>query len=145
MHGNSFGTSVNYAILKEQLVPGEESQFVDFCCPDVEAHIAQVRMEFAGQPELFAYHASLIIKLRRAIDVEAAYPAFVHLWRHERAFLLENLDSRWLVSALDTFADHGTVCERMGALGILSFMNMLKLAQTEHMLCGSPVYTAEEI
>lgn len=126
--------------LKCRKVPGTKARYIDERRPDVEDHIAQVRGEFIGQPEINAYHAALIVRIRRGADLAKNIPAFFALWENERQFLLDSLDSRWLISALDTFADHGAESERLGAMSILGFMNMLKLANTEYMLCGSPTY-----
>jgi len=129
--------------MKIALVPGEHPRFVDCCCPNVEDHIAQTRLEFVKQPELCAYHAELVIRLRRKIDTTRNAFLFFDLWRAEQAFLLQHLDSRWLVSALDTFADYGAARERLAATAIVAFVNMVKLAETEHRLCGSPDYSPD--
>src|SRR5262249_1730520 len=54
-------------------------------------------------------------------------------------------NSRWIVSALDTFVDHGEPAERANAMMIVTFANVLKLADTEYVLCDEPAYDAERL
>ncbi len=131
--------------LKKRCVKGFRSYFVDYWCPDINEHIAQVSREFAGKPELCAFHAELVIRIRRKNELEKNGPLFFDLWREHAAFLIDHLDSRWLISALDTFIDHGTERESLSAMAITSFMNAMMLAETEHRLCGSPTYRPEEV
>src|SRR6266496_2562413 len=83
---------------------------------DVSDHLAKLRPEFGGQPELCFYNASLIVYIRRSMNLIENVPAFLRLWAEEAEFLTRHLDSRWLLSSCDTFADHGLDCQREAAL-----------------------------
>ncbi|MDX9690302.1 MAG: hypothetical protein EOM37_03960 [Proteobacteria bacterium] len=130
---------------KAKIVEGSRPFHVDYWCPNVEDHIAQTRHEFVGKPELCAYHAGLIIRIRRRLDLQNSLDQFFFIWREAGDFLLEHLDSRWLISALDTFADYGIKEEQTCAIAIIAMMNMAMLGETDHMLCGSPMHLPEKI
>jgi hypothetical protein len=105
--------------------------------PDLNAHLTVLRKEFAGQSELLFYHAMLIALLRRRIEVAENLPRLRALWASEQAFLLEALDSRWLVSACDTIVDHWPEPdERALALATSLFANTIKLYETERIATG---------
>ena len=104
-----------------------------------------MRDEFTGQPEIHFYHAALIVKIRREIDLTESLQAFRALWNAEGLFLIKILSGRWIISALDSFADHGEPHERGNAMAIATFFNMLKLADTEYQLCGQPAYEASHL
>jgi hypothetical protein len=99
---------------------------------DLSEHFAMLRSEFAGRTELEFYHAMLVVLLRRKIETEINRERFFAIWRIEQDFLVNNLDSRWLVSAADTIIDHGqSEVDRAFALAATVFMNTLKLYETE--------------
>lgn len=110
--------------------------------PDVYDHIRAVRDEFTGSPEIIFYHAALIIKIRRHVDLEESFNAFRSLWNAEAINLLKRLNSRWIISALDTFADNGTPIEQIAAMAVAGFYNVLKMADTEYKLTGHKNYDA---
>ena len=101
---------------------------------DADEHISRLRAEFAGLPEICHTHASLIVRIRRKIDLESTLTAFFELWSSKADELAAHLSSRWLVSACDTFADYGTPFQRAGALILSATINTLKLAETERLL-----------
>lgn len=137
--------AMDFEAMKTAKVEGLRPYHVDHWCPDVEEHIAQVRREFARQPELCAFHAELIVRIRRACDLQGDLATFFALWREQADFLTENLDSRWLISALDSFIDHGKPQEQACAMAIVGFMNMAMLAETEYRLCGAVPYQQAKI
>ncbi len=101
---------------------------------DLATHMAALRRDFAGRPELCIHLAELIVRIRREMDLEADVAEFLRLWRFEHAFLAEHLDSRWLVSACDTFADHGTDFQRAAAVALVALINTTRLCETERIL-----------
>ena len=103
-------------------------------------HMADLRGDFAGRPELCVHHAALIVRIRRRMDLERDVPAFLELWEAEHAFLAEHLDSRWLVSACDTFADHGTAFQRAAAVALAALINTTRLCETERILSVDPSF-----
>lgn len=104
---------------------------------NIGSQIATVREEFASKPEILFYHAALISLLRREIDVSEAYVCFEILWKNETEFLREQLDSRWLIAACDTFSDHAQdpVIRTLAMTGSL-FFNTIKLYETENWATG---------
>jgi hypothetical protein len=100
----------------------------------VDEHIALLRTEFIGLPDICHTHAALIVRIRRKIDLDSTLESFFELWSSSAEQLAANLSSRWLVSACDTFADHGTPFQRAAALVLSAMINTLKLAETERLL-----------
>lgn len=99
---------------------------------DLEAHIEGLRPEFAGLPELCLHHTRLCVKARRGIDPVDTIDEFLFLWAHRAPHLADNLNSRWLIAAVDTFADYGHPQQRAIAGMLTAFFNALKLAETEN-------------
>lgn len=102
---------------------------------DLHQHYETLRQEFSGQPELVFYHAFLISLIRREYKTQESYAAFLNLWENNEAWLMENLNIRWLVSACDTFADHSPdITERALAIGAALLANTVKAYETENIL-----------
>lgn len=104
---------------------------------DYEAHLNELRGEFLGRSELLFVHAGLVVALRRGRALEVAQPLFRRLWGEQGAFLRRELSLRWLVSAADSFADHGAdAAERAVALLGVVLVNSVKLQETERARLG---------
>lgn len=101
---------------------------------DFDQHVEMLRAEFEGQPEICLAHAALIVRIRRGIDLQDSLDRFFLLWTSEGQELARLLSSRWLVSACDTIADHGTPFQRAGAMMLSATINTIKLAETERLL-----------
>jgi len=106
--------------------------------PDISDHIAKLRPEFGGQPELCFFNARLIVHIRRNMDLVENVPAFLGLWAEEAEFLTRHLDSRWLLSSCDTFADHGSDRQRHAALAISAMFHTVQLVETERLVLRDP-------
>lgn len=92
-----------------------------------------IRCGLAGRPELLLWHALSISYLRRQTrHTEKAKAIFFRIWDEQGHWLAENLNARWLVSALQTFADHGRSPSeaKCGAVGFL-YGNMIKIYEVE--------------
>lgn len=115
---------------------------------ELQAHIADLRQEFSGQPEINYYHAQLIVLIRRGVDVTKHMVAFEALWSAERDFLLQSLSTRWLIAAADTFIDHGR--DPLAAallMNAVMLVNTLKLAESErylHQTENAPIQPARQ-
>ncbi len=80
------------------------------------------------------YQVWLIVNIRRNIDKALNFEKLSSLWRHEDAFLLENLSTRWLISVCDTVVDCSeNKHDVMVAMSATLFMNTIKLYETERM------------
>lgn len=91
-----------------------------------------VRQEFVGRTEIEYTHAAMIVLLRRGVAEERSWKRFQQIWEDCGPLLLQRLNTRWLVSACDTIADHSPDrAERaLGLAGSLS-INTVKLYETE--------------
>lgn len=99
---------------------------------DLSEHLRMIELEFSGRTVLEFYHAGLIIHIRRNIHADIHFQRFLSLWTDHTDFLLQKLNSRWLVSACDTLADMSQdSTERAAALSGTLFVNTVKLYETE--------------
>ena len=103
-------------------------------------HLIGLQSEHMGRPMATLCHAALIVLIRREIALEDALTRYFALWDSHADTLLAGLTLRWLVSAADTFADHGrTEADRVAGLAAALFVNTIKLYETErHYLMDIP-------
>jgi len=100
---------------------------------DINAHWASLRYTFRDQSELLALHALSVSYLRRSTPfTDDALHLFRRIWSEQTDFMLEHIDARWLISALQTFYDHpATAGERTaGGMGFM-YGNLIKVYETE--------------
>lgn len=96
-------------------------------------------IEFAGQPELLAFHALIMALLRRRNCPPRIKKLFFRMWREEGAFLAAQLPVRWLVSSATTFAEIGATPEQRLAGNSFSLVfDLIKLHDSERRLSGQP-------
>lgn len=94
--------------------------------------LGQLAADMPGQSELVLYHAGLIVHLRRGLRTDEMWARFSALWRDHAALLIGHLDSRWLISACDTFADFDEdPAARSAALATSLMANFVRLYETE--------------
>jgi hypothetical protein len=104
----------------------------------LDMHLANLRREFSGQPEIVYHHAKLIVLLRREFAVSDTYAQYCQLWEQEGTFLCSRLNLRWLVSAADTFADHALdPAIRNNALLVSLLVNTVKIYESERYFCNA--------
>jgi len=128
---------VDFAKLKSTVIEHDNKSYTFGSAKDLNEHLENLRKEFAGQSELVHYHASLIVMIRREVELEETLKLFFALWEAESDFLLKAMDSRWLVSAADTFADfHENSNERLYALMASTVSCTVKLYETERHYAG---------
>jgi len=142
---NTAGRREAFERMKSELVEGP----VHCQEPLPDTHLSlsekldQLRLEFAGKPELAFHHAELVVRIRRGIQLRQSYDEFDFLWESEGKFLANELNSRWLLSALDTFADYGEKGEREAAMAAVAVINMLRFADSDHWLWRNSASSAE--
>jgi hypothetical protein len=90
---------------KQKSIDGDEIQYTHGSSNDLDEHFEALRDEFVGQSELCYTHAKIIVLIRRDFEAKKHFAIFEKLWQEEKDFLLKNLNTRWLISATDTFAD----------------------------------------
>ena len=123
--------------LKKKLIVGNDIEYTYGSEKDLNKHIENLKREFVGQPEINHFHASLIVLIRREIDIDKNYNKFKDLWLSERDFLLNSLNMRWLVSACDTFIDYEKDTTLRAILMIaVVLINTIKAQETEAILCN---------
>jgi hypothetical protein len=100
---------------------------------------------FRGRSELEYAHAALIVLMRLGMEVSHSWRRFCELWSDSGSFLLQHLNSRWLVSACDTIADHDRDrAQRALALAASALVNTVRLYETERWMGPSPVRVPRE-
>lgn len=102
---------------------------------DLENHLNNLKHQMLGCSELYFYHNTLVILIRRKYKIAETFAEFERLWTAESEFLLEHLSIRWIVSACDTFIDYATDTNRSAILmNVISMINTLRAYETEKFL-----------
>ncbi|PWQ94632.1 hypothetical protein [Leucothrix arctica] len=139
-------STINYDELKSKIVNADELIYTHGSSKNLEEHLANLLNEFAGQSELLYYHAKLIVLIRREYKTSSQFKAFQELWEREKDFLIKHLNTRWLVSAADTFTDFSSDAnERALSLSISLLVNTIKLNETERYLQHAESLTDDEM
>jgi len=143
-HQRRFGAEKIYAQfgqtdlnqLKNTVIDGDQIQYTHGSAKDLNEHIEQLKQEFVGQSALNHFHASLIVLIRREVDVQNNYAKFKALWMTERDYLINSLNTRWLISACDTFIDleEDPLLQAI-LMNAVVLINTIKLQETERFLC----------
>ena len=124
--------NVDYKELKLTLIDTKKTVYTHGSENDLKSHLANLRNEFNGKSELEYYHAELNVFLRRGIDLKETFRKLSELWKNESDFLIKNLNTRWLISAADSFIDHDTnPLSRAYAFSAICLVNSCKLCETE--------------
>jgi len=97
--------SIDFSQQKKITIDGSEIQYTHGSFNDLDRHFIALRNEFIGQSELCYTHARIIVLIRRDFESKKHFALFENLWEEEKDYLLKNLNTRWLISATDTFAD----------------------------------------
>lgn len=92
----------------------------------------QIAEEFVGNSELAFLNAQLISNLRKRSAPPQTTALFLRLWAEQSEHLIAALNLRWLVSSLQTFADHGnTAAQREVGQAMRMLFGMMKLYEFE--------------
>ncbi len=99
--------------------------------------------ELAGHSELALLNGLLIAHLRKRRQPAHAAALFQRLWAEQGDALRAELSTRWLISSVITFADHG-VKESQRRLGqsLNILFSLMKLYEFERLFSGVPPDTA---
>lgn len=93
--------------------------------------------ELAGHSELALLHGLLISHLRKHSYPAGAPALFLRLWAEEEVWLLKTLPTRWLISAVITFAEHGTTeADRSLAARMNMMFSLMKIYEAERCFSG---------
>lgn len=95
--------------------------------------------ELQGHCELALLHGLLVSHLRKHTYPDHAPALFLRLWREQEDWLLANLPTRWLISAVITFAEHGmTEADRNLAARMNMLFSVMKIFEAERAFSGLP-------
>jgi hypothetical protein len=98
--------------------------------------------ELPGQTELALLHGLLVSHLRKHTYPDHAPALFLRLWEEEEDWLLGHLPTRWLISAIITFADHGKVeADRSLAQSFNILFSLMKIYEAERSYSGLAAQT----
>ncbi|MCP4823603.1 MAG: hypothetical protein GY892_05730 [Shimia sp.] len=97
----------------------------------------QIAEEFVGISELAFLNAQLVSNLRKREHPPQTAALFCRIWAEEAEHLISELNLRWLVSSVQTFADHGeTPAQREVGQGLRMLFGMMKLYEFERTFGG---------
>jgi hypothetical protein len=98
-----------------------------------------IASEMPGQSELAVLHGVLIAHLRKRAHPAHAPALFRRLWAEKRDRLFDMLTTRWLISAVITYADVGeTELDRRLAQSLNILFSLMKLYEAERLYSGFP-------
>jgi len=127
--------NLNFENQKQVTINTGRSEYTHGSSNDISKHFEDLSHEFEGKSELCLTHAKIVVLIRREYKTSKYFKIFVSLWNKHYKFLLENLNSRWLISAADTYTDHSSdESEKEIALMANIFINTLKLYESERFL-----------
>lgn len=130
--------NVDYKELKSTFINTNKTVYTHGSVNDLKSHLANLRNEFNEKTELEYYHAELNVFLRRGIDCKGTFKKLSDLWENESNFLIKNLNTRWLISAADSFIDHDSnPLSRAFAFSAICLVNSCKLCETERFASNS--------
>lgn len=96
-----------------------------------------IAVEFVGKSELALLNALLISNLRKTSAPDDVATLFLRLWAEQHEHLIEQLDLRWQVSSIMTFADHGgTDVQRQVGQAMRMLFGVMKLYEFERQYSG---------
>jgi len=130
--------STDFKSQRKQIISGDEVIYTHGSSHSVEDHFSALREEFVGQSELCYTHAKIIVLIRRDFEIDNHFKLFEQLWAEEKEHLLENLNTRWLIAATDTFADYSDD-DALKSLSIacVCLINTIKLQESERLITNA--------
>lgn len=134
--GEALPLEFDLAALAQQIVPAE--------LPPLQrrasSHMRKFRLlaaEHAGQSELALLNALCIAHLRRRSFPAEAPLLFQRIWEEQGEMLRQALSTRWLISSIITFADHGrTESQRRLGTSLNVLFSLMKLYEYERLHSG---------
>ena len=121
-------------------VMDEDTTFPTASREDMNVQALKLKYRFRGKSALAFTNALAISYLRRDTEhTEKASRLFHRIWQEQGLVLVTELNTRWLISTLQTFLDHGENEHQklIGAAGYF-YANMLKIYEGERAIEGRP-------
>lgn len=126
------------AAMRERIVQAGEPVQTRGSDKSLDRHLANLRCEFSGQPEILLHHATLIVLIRREVRTVESLDRFLALWTQEAEFLCRHLNLRWLISAADTFAEHAADAQARAVAMMASVLgNTVKIGESDRYIRGA--------
>lgn len=130
---------VDLNLIKSQIVARSEEITEEFSSRNLSFKASEFQNEFKGQSNLLFLHALVIAVLRRRKPPEKAVRLFQRMWKEQGEFLVEELNTRWKISAATTFAEHGSTFEqRSVGMGLSILFDSMKMHDSERRRTGQP-------
>lgn len=124
--------------MSQQIIEGDETKYTHGSDKNLQSHVENLKLEFVGRTELEYYHANLIVLIRRDFQTAKNFELFEQLWYQHQEFLIKNLNTRWLISACDTFIDHSEDDYlKFLLMNAVVMVNTIKLQESERFLTDS--------
>ena len=133
--------SSDFSRQKQIIIDGDEIQYTHGSSNNLEEHFVALRDEFIDQSELCYTHAKIIVLIRRDFESKKHFTIFENLWEEEKDYLLKHLNTRWLISAADTFSDLSDD-DSIKSLSIACscLLNTVKIQESEHFITNYDSY-----
>jgi len=130
--------SSDFSRQKQITIDGDAIKYTHGSSNNLEEHFAALRDEFIGQSELCYSHAKIIVLIRRDFEAKNHFTIFENLWKEEKDYLLKHLNTRWLISATDTFADLSDD-DSIKALSVACscLLNTVKMQESERFITNA--------
>ena len=124
--------------LRDSIIDGDKLEYTYGSDKDLQIHLANLKREFVGHSELEYYHATLIVLIRRGFRADEEFKKFEQLWYEQKEFLIKKLNTRWLISACDTFIDHSEDDYLKSLLmNAVILVNTIKIQESERYLTAT--------
>jgi hypothetical protein len=137
--------SADFARQKQISIDGEETRYTHGSSNDLDEHFEELKAEFIGQSQLCYTHAKIIVLIRRDFEAKKHFKIFEQLWQEEKNYLLKNLNTRWLISATDTFTDHSNDdAVRSLSLACSCLLNTVKMQESERFIINAQECTDDK-
>ena len=133
--------STNFSQQKQIVIDGDKIKYTHGSFNNLDDHFILLRDEFVAQSELCYTHAKIIVLIRRDFEAKNHFAIFEQLWKEEKDYLLKNLNTRWLISAADTFSDFSDNDSiKSLSLACSCLLNTVKIQETEHFITNFDSY-----
>ena len=130
--------SMDFAKQKKKLIENDEIIYTHGSSNSIEEHFNALKNEFSGQSELCYTHAKIIVLIRRDFEAKKHFAILERLWEEEDSFLLKNLNTRWLISATDTFADYSNNNDvKSLSVACSCLLNTVKMQESERFITNA--------
>lgn len=106
-------------------------------------HAESVSHELSNRSDIDVEIIAGIVKCRRGYEMEESWPAFKNNVEKNIERIVENWNSRWMLSIVDTYADYGTQLEQATSTLISAFFNNMRMMDSYLMLLDKKEFNDE--